>query len=72
MHPRYRLEAGYGTIESKDDRATAERNRWHAYYVQVVCRLQSGLSITPEVGVVEDRDSAYKHIYAGAKWQLDF
>ncbi len=65
-------EIGYGYAQSQDVFGGAQRERWQAYYAQLIYRFLEQASLTPEVGLLEDRDSGQRFAYLAAKWQMDF
>jgi len=74
--PKINLELGYGFIQhDRDDYATEDDTS--AYYIQMAYSLAKGVSITPEIGVIDYSDSAADtdqgdQTYFGAKWQINF
>ena len=74
-----KFEAGYGYQEHElddNDAATVEDDT-SAYYLQAVISPAEGIQIIPEIGVVDNEDSAANAdegdtTYFGAKWQINF
>ncbi len=69
---RVRAQLGYGYIQSKDDVSGADTEKWQCYYAQATFTLYRGITITPEIGVMEDIETNQRIAYIGAKWQADF
>ena len=69
---RVSAEIGYGYIQSKDDVSAADAAKWQCYYAQASISLYKGITLTPEVGVMEDVDTNQRVTYVGAKWQANF
>ena len=65
-------EIGYGYSQSEDDVDGSEATKWQCYYAQVDYKLFKGVSVTPEIGVMEDVDSHKSTTYVGARWQASF
>lgn len=66
------LEAGYGYIHDEmDDRGDSDIAQ--TYYLQAAITLAPGVTVTPEVGMIDERETAQTEtIYFGAKWQIVF
>ena len=70
------FEAGYGYVVGDLDDA-AEKDETSAYYLQAKINLAKGVSITPEFGYYDLKDSAAgadqgNVTYYGLKWQISF
>ncbi|MCK5542844.1 MAG: hypothetical protein KAI40_09130 [Desulfobacterales bacterium] len=72
------LEGGVGYLESELDVAGANEDDNLTFYVQATINLAPGVSITPEIGVVDYGDSATKNqddgdfTYFGIRWMINF
>ncbi len=72
------LEAGIGYEESDIDLAGSEVDDTLAYYIQAAINLAPGVSITPEIGVIDLADSNVRNVdqgdttYFGLKWMINF
>ncbi len=75
------LEAGFGYIETEWDTDVAGVNTQEddaiSYYVNASITLAPGVFVIPELGVLDQRDSALgadeaKTTYFGAKFQINF
>lgn len=73
FNDRFSFHAGYGYMETELENAVSEDDV-QSYYAQLPIALASGVSIIPEIGVVDyKQDTAEnKTTYFGAKWQIDF
>ncbi|WP_035237229.1 hypothetical protein [Desulfobacter vibrioformis] len=67
----FAIEAGFGYMQGEYD--DDDEDEVYAYYLQVPITLASGVTITPEVGVVDYEESDQDEIaYFGAKFQINF
>ena len=66
------LEAGYGYIHDElDDADTTEMAQ--SYYLQAAITLAPGVTVTPEVGMIDQRETGEtEDIYFGAVWAISF
>ncbi len=56
---------GFGSFDYNDD--------VQSYYLSAPATLVEGVSIVPEIGVVDYNESGQDEItYGGAKWQIEF
>ncbi len=66
------IEAGFGYMQGEYDNASNE-DKVFAYYLQAPITLAPGVTITPEVGVIDYDETGQDEItYFGAKWQINF
>ena len=64
------LEAGYGYIKDEIDDTEDEGQ---SYYIQAPITLAPGVTVTPEVGVVDGMDDGdNESMYFGAGWEIAF
>ena len=69
----FTIEAGYGYAENEYDIAGSQEDDVATYYIQTTITLAPGVMITPEIGVVDFKQSGQDEItYIGARWQLNF
>jgi len=69
----FTFEAGLGGVETEFDTAGAVEDDVIQYYLQSVITLAPGVSITPEIGVVDFKDAGQsENTYLAVKWQLNF
>ena len=70
------LEAGYGYIRDKiDDNAWTgdESDIAQSYYLQAAITLAPGVTVTPEVGMIDEREAGQNEtLYFGAAWAIAF
>jgi len=70
------LEAGYGYIhDAIDDNAWtgSESNIAQSYYLQAPITLAPGVTVTPEVGMIDERETGENEtFYFGAAWEIAF
>ncbi len=72
------FEGGVGYLESELDVTNSNADDNLAFYVQATINLAPGVSITPEIGVVDFGDSAVDDVeqgdftYFGIRWQINF
>ncbi|WP_287036702.1 hypothetical protein [Desulfobacter sp.] len=70
------LEAGYGYIHDEiDDNAWtgSESNIAQSYYLQAPITLAPGVTVTPEVGMIDERETGEDEtFYFGAAWAIAF
>jgi hypothetical protein len=68
----FSAEIGYSKAESDFD-GTALDDEVTSYYVQATINLAPGVSITPEIGVIDGEEAGATQVtYYGAKWQINF
>lgn len=68
----FAVEAGLGCMQGEYD-SDSSGDGVFAYYVQVPITLAPGVTITPEVGVIDYYEEGQDEItYVGAKWQINF
>ena len=75
-----KLEAGYGHIDQELDRPGTYEDDLSSYYVQANITLADGVSIIPEIGIVDYGDFTTAGVavdqgqttYYGAKWHIAF
>lgn len=77
INDKFAVEAGYGHSESEDDVDGAETDDAQTYYLQAPITLARGMSVTPEIGVLDHMDGSAgqdqgKATYAGMKFMIDF
>ena len=66
------LEAGYGYIHDELDDANATSIA-QSYYLQAAITLAPGVTVTPEVGMIDYREAtSTETIYFGAAWAIAF
>lgn len=67
------VHGGYGYMKTELDNA-ADKDDVQSYYLQLPLNLAPGVSVVPEIGVVDYKQdtAANKTTYLGAKWQIDF
>lgn len=69
----FTFEAGFGTVKTEFDEAGSTKDDVIQYYVQSVITLAPGVTITPEIGVVDfKQEGQCENTYIAAKWQLNF
>jgi len=67
------LEAGYGYIHDEFDDGDYGSSIAQSYYLQVPITLAPGVTVTPEVGMIDEREAgADETIYFGAAWAIAF
>ena len=70
------LEVGYGYVDLDYGNATLYGNdsdEVQSYYLSIPVTLAEGVSIVPEVGVIDYNESGQDEVtYGGAKWQIEF
>lgn len=65
-------QAGYGFMQTEVDETSTE-DEVQAYYLQVPITLAPGVSVVPEAGVIDYRETGQDETtYFGAKWQIEF
>jgi hypothetical protein len=65
------IQAGYGYMKTELDKLN--KDEVQSYYVQFPITLASGVSIVPEIGTLDYKETGQSQIdYFGAKWQIDF
>lgn len=65
------IEAGYGWIEQELD--DGDDDEAASYYVQMPIVLAPGVTVTPEVGIIDyDENGQDEATYFGAHWQINF
>nr|WP_319393129.1 hypothetical protein [uncultured Desulfobacter sp.] len=66
------LEAGYGYIHDEMDDTDATSIA-QTYYLQAAITLAPGVTVTPEVGMIDERETGSNEtIYFGAAWAIAF
>ncbi|WP_321493032.1 porin [uncultured Desulfobacter sp.] len=66
----FAVEAGYGYI--KEEIGDGE-DEGQSYYIQAPITVAPGVTITPEVGMIDDMDSGQnERLYFGAGWEIAF
>ena len=72
INEMFRIHGGYGYMKTELDNAS--KDDVQSTYVQLPVTLAPGVSVVPEIGVVDYRqDTAGNRTrYFGAKWQIDF
>nr|WP_319491345.1 hypothetical protein [uncultured Desulfobacter sp.] len=66
------LEAGYGYIHDEMDDANTTSIA-QTYYLQAAITLAPGVTVTPEVGMIDQRETGSDEtIYFGAAWEIAF
>jgi hypothetical protein len=76
------LEAGYGYAEAETEQTAGVdfEDETISWYINAVITIAEGVTITPEIGVLDFKDSVLGGVsteqgdntYWGAKWQIDF
>ncbi len=68
------LEAGYGYIHDEiDDHGVEDTNMAQSYYLQAAITLAPGVTVTPEVGMIDHRENdETETVYFGAAWAIAF
>lgn len=70
------MEAGYGYVDLDYGDAAlfgADDDKVQSYYLNLPITLAEGVTIVPEIGVIDyDRGGQDKISYGGAKWQIEF
>nr|WP_321399697.1 hypothetical protein [uncultured Desulfobacter sp.] len=67
------LEAGYGYIHDELDNAASTTSIAQTYYLQAAITLAPGVTVTPEVGMIDQRETGLNEtIYFGAAWEIAF
>lgn len=69
---RVKMEVGYGYSQSKADKSGASTAKVQTFYAQANVSLTQGVFVTPEIGLIDNRDTGAKTTYVGAKWQANF
>ncbi|MFH2061090.1 MAG: hypothetical protein ABIJ59_19675 [Pseudomonadota bacterium] len=76
LNDTFSLEAGFGAVKTELDQAGSVEDDSKAYYLQAGITLAPGVSVTPEIGVVDYERTAAgandKTNYAAIKWQINF
>jgi hypothetical protein len=75
-----KFEAGYGSLETELDRPGTYEDCASAYYVNCQITLAPGVTVTPEIGVIDNEDKTVggavteegETTYWGAKWMINF
>lgn len=70
VNEMFAVEAGYGYIKDEiDDVKDAGRS----YYLQAPITMAPGVTLTPEVGVIDDMETGQnERLYFGAGWEIAF
>jgi hypothetical protein len=71
------FEAGWGHSENELDIANPQEDDLDSYYIQMNYRLADGVTLTPEIGMIDWGDnilgvSEGETTYYGARWQIVF
>lgn len=67
------LEAGYGYIHDDYDVDGKSTSIAQSYYLQAPITLAPGVTVTPEVGMIDERESRLNEtVYFGACWAIAF
>ncbi|NDY73266.1 hypothetical protein DO021_17020 [Desulfobacter hydrogenophilus] len=67
------LEAGYGYIHGEFDEGDLSSSIAQSYYLQAAITLAPGVTVTPEVGMVDHREAGTtEDLYFGAAWAIAF
>ncbi len=67
------LEAGYGYIHDDYDEDGVNNNIAQSYYLQAPITLAPGVTVTPELGMIDEREAGLNEtIYFGACWAIAF
>lgn len=73
VNDMFGLEAGYGYAQTELDVAGSVENEVQSYYLQAPITMAPGVVITPEIGIVDYKETNQTKItYFGAKWQINF
>ncbi|WP_035235529.1 hypothetical protein [Desulfobacter vibrioformis] len=68
----FAIEAGFGSMQNEYDSASSGDGLF-AYYLQAPITLAPGVTITPEIGLIDYYEDTQDQItYFGAKWQINF
>jgi len=69
----FTFEAGVGSVKTELDQTGSTKDDVIQYYIQSVITLAPGVSVIPEIGVVDFRQNAQTdNTYLAAKWQINF
>ncbi len=72
INDMFAIEAGYGYVVDEYDEGGA-KDKGQSYYIQAPITLAPGVVVTPEVGVIDGKDTGDNEwTYVGAKWQINF
>lgn len=70
INEMFAVEAGYGYI--KDELGDVD-DKGQSYYIQAPVTVAPGVTITPEVGMIDEMDSTQEEtLYFGACWEIAF
>ena len=72
VNDMFSVEAGWGNVEVESDAAGATKEEVTSYYINAPITVAPGVVITPEIGVVDNKDTDVEVTYMGAKWQINF
>jgi len=73
VNDMFGLEAGFGYQETELDIPGTTKDEVNVYYLQAPITMAPGVTIVPEVGVVDYKEAGEsKTTYFGAKWQINF
>ncbi|MFH2061081.1 MAG: hypothetical protein ABIJ59_19630 [Pseudomonadota bacterium] len=73
INDMFAVEAGFGAVSVDMEAANTPDDDVTSYYVQATITLAPGVTITPEIGVIDFEETAQnKNTYFGAKWQINF
>ena len=68
-----KFEMGYGYAKTERDRSVFKGDDVRSYYLQSTITLAPGVTIVPEVGLLDYRDRGQRDAnYYGIKWQINF
>lgn len=70
----FQISGGYNTFEIDDNAWTgSESNIAQSYYLQTPITLAPGVTVTPEVGMIDERETGEDEtFYFGAAWAIAF
>lgn len=73
INKMFKVEGGYGYVQTELDSAGATKNDAEVYYFQTTISLAPGVMVVPEVGVIDYKQAGeLRATYFGMKWQIDF
>jgi len=69
----FTFEVGVGGVKTELDQTSSTKDDVIQYYLQSVITLAPGVTVTPEIGVVDFRQNTQSdNTYLAAKWQINF